>query len=138
MAVRIANLGQFLGGLDRQKRRTDELVGLATRRISLGVLSRLVLASPVDTGRFRGNWQVEIGHDPTAALDTVDKSGKGTVAKGSAVIAGAPPFRLVIIANNLSYGPKLNDGHSKQAPAGFVEAAIDADDADDAEMSPFL
>lgn len=128
----ISNLGEFLSGLDREKRDVAELVNLATRKISLGILSRLVLASPVDTGRFRGNWQVDIGRDPTAELPDEDKSGTVTLARGTATILGAAPFKEIILANNLPYGPKLNDGYSKQAPAGFVEAAIDA------EVSPFL
>lgn len=85
----------------------------------------MVDMSPVDTGRFRGNWQVEIGRDPTAELPDKDKSGNPTKEKGTATVKGCPPFQPVYIANNLPYGPTLNDGHSKQAPAGFVEIAVD-------------
>lgn len=130
-APQVANLGQFLSALEQEKRKAGDLVGLATRRIALGVLSRVVLASPVDTGRFRGNWQVDVGRDPIGAIDGTDVGGGGTIARGTATISGAPPFRPIIIANNLAYGPRLNDGWSKQAPAGFVQAAVDA------EVSPF-
>lgn len=125
MSVRVVNLGEFLKGLDQESREVEKLVSLTTQRISLGILSRLVLASPVDTGRFRGNWQVDIGRDPLAELEGADKSGAGTISRGAATIKGAAPFREVIIANNLPYGPRLNDGWSRQAPAGFVEAAVD-------------
>jgi hypothetical protein len=32
----------------------------------------------------------------------------------------------VYISNNLPYIDRLNKGHSKQAPAGFIESAINA------------
>lgn len=125
--ARIENLGEFLRGLEDDKEAVEKAVSMVTRRLSMGILSRIVLASPVDTGHFRGNWQVDIGRDPEDELPDLDKSGTATISRGTAVVAGAPPFETIYIVNNLPYGPKLNDGHSKQAPAGFVEAAVDAE-----------
>ena len=59
----------------------------------------VVLGSPVDTGRFRGAWTVET---PTK------------------------PFENGKIENSVEYGPALAKGHSKQAPDGWIDNAIEA------------
>lgn len=38
------------------------------RAIVLEILRRLILKSPVKTGRFRGNWQVGIGHPESGVI----------------------------------------------------------------------
>ncbi|WP_199556401.1 HK97 gp10 family phage protein [Sandaracinobacteroides hominis] len=125
MSTGISNLSEFRAGIAQDKRDLADLINRETRAIALGILARLVDMSPVDTGRFRGNWQVDIGRAPEDELDTTDKSGAATKAKGSATIAGAAPFEPIYLVNNLPYAGALNDGHSRQAPAGFVEAAVD-------------
>ena len=52
--------------------------------------------TPVDTGNARNAWDVDLN--------------------------GENP----IVENNVEYIGALNRGHSKQAPAGFVEAELDA------------
>lgn len=54
------------------------------------------LGTPVDTGQARNGWQ----------LDTSDKLNP-------------------VITNSVPYINRLNDGHSKQSPAGFIEAIVD-------------
>lgn len=95
------------------------------RRCALAIDAAVVLATPVDTGRARGNWQVEVGQAPSGELATTDKGGGSTIAAGKAAIesykgeAGG-----IYITNNLPYIERLNEGWSKQAPAGFVETAV--------------
>lgn len=106
----------------------EKLTSLISRKIALDVLSRVVLATPVDTGRARANWQAEVGSAPTTELQTTDKGGGSTISQGSANIATheQTPFSEINIVNNLPYIGRLNDGSSTQAPAGFVESAVDA------------
>lgn len=125
-------------GLDAFKRgiRSDiadiaAVTSKVERRIGLGILRRVVMATPVDTGRARGNWQVDLNNAPKGETGALDKRGGSTASKGSAIIQTAKPFGTIQIANNVPYIGRLNDGYSKQAPAGFIEAAIDA------ELSPF-
>lgn len=107
-------------------------VSKITRRIGLGILSRVVLATPVDTGRARGNWQVDLAAPPAAEIDRLDKGGGATIADGSAEIGRMKGYGRIYLVNNVSYIGELNEGTSSQAPAGFVDAAIDA------ELAPFL
>jgi hypothetical protein len=103
----------------------DRILDRVQKRIGLDVLRRVVLATPVDTGRARGNWQVSIDSFPDDEFDQMDKSGGGTITAGFAVMQNPKIYRQTVISNNVPYIGRLNDGYSKQAPAGFVEAAID-------------
>jgi len=93
------------------------------KMLALELLTRLVIATPVDTGRARGNWQLTIGKAATGESN----SGNPAMA-GSAVLAQLKPFVVVWLANNVPYIEKLNAGHSQQAPIGFFENAVDAVD----------
>jgi hypothetical protein len=101
-----------------------EQAGLATRKLALGALSGLVLRTPVDTGRARGAWAASIGGSSPQPTGSADKSGSGTITTGAAVIARQVGFQSVTIENNVPYIIPLNDGHSGQAPAGYVESTL--------------
>lgn len=100
------------------------------RRAGLEILSRVVLSTPVDTGRARGNWQTTLNAPATAEVERLDPSGASAISDGTGTINGAPQFPLICIANNLPYIGALNYGkppgkqHSKQAPLQFVELAV--------------
>lgn len=114
---------EFSIGLDRwadaQADRADQIV----RAVGLEALSGAVLASPVDTGRFRGNWQVnQDGSAPE--LDVEDKSGGATISRESGNVAQQDRKNVFYIANGLPYAKKLEDGHSQQAPAGVLGPVV--------------
>lgn len=94
------------------------------KSIGLQALSSIVLKTPVDTGRARGNWQVTIGEPASGVVGTEDISGQATIAAGSAVIANIPPFSVLHITNNLPYIGVLEGGRSGQAPMGMVGVTI--------------
>ena len=88
------------------------------------VQTALVKGSPVDTGRFRGNWQVTANKPPMHALNQYDKDGSKTIAEGKrairAIMRGGGAVRSIHFSNMLIYANALEYGHSKQAPAGVV------------------
>lgn len=88
------------------------------------VQTALVKGSPVDTGRFRGNWQVTANMPPLHALNQYDKDGSKTIAEGKraihAIMRGGGAVRSIHFSNMLIYANALEYGHSKQAPAGVV------------------
>lgn len=92
-------------------------------RLALDIDSRLVLATPVKDGRARSNWLASI---ESPRRDQVEiRSAEETIAEAVGVVDKAPQFPLIYITNNLPYIQRLNEGSSKQAPAAFVETAID-------------
>lgn len=104
----------------------EENAGKLLRKVALAVDSAVVLATPVDTGRARSNWQVEIGQPASGTIEPLAGAGSAGAAieAAKAVIETAVPGNTVHITNNLDYIGRLNDGWSAQAPAGFVEEAV--------------
>lgn len=105
---------------------------LVLRKVALDIGARVVLRSPVDTGRFRANWQYGVGQPNTATLETVDKTGQSSIARIAAGTASARLGDVLYLSNSLPYALRLETGWSKQAPAGMVgltvtefQAAID-------------
>jgi len=80
---------------------------------ALRTVARVKREMPIDTGRARASWgSPSEAFEPGDAVWQVEDNGQ-TVIQGS----------------NVEYVPGLNEGHSKQAPAGFIDAA--AADADE-------
>ena len=101
-------------------------------KITLDVVANLVEATPVDVGWARANWVPSIGTPFLQDLSGVEPTSSATSAAAASqqsaiggVVAG---YKLrsgsVFVSNNVPYITALNDGSSKQAPAGFVQAAI--------------
>lgn len=102
---------------------TFEVLQSATvlqRKIISEFLQGVVLASPVDTGAFRGNNLVSIGSvDVRYDLNKVDRVGGQTIAEGNMRILQAKIGDLVYVQNNLPYSVALENGYSQQAPTGI-------------------
>jgi hypothetical protein len=80
--------------------------------------SQLANRTPVDTGRARANWIPSLNSPSKAKVEPNQK------IDVSSVLATYKVKDTVFISNNLPYIRRLNEGHSKQAPAGFVDDAI--------------
>lgn len=114
----------FADDLRRFERKTEDKMSRAVRKITLDAFSGCIMMSPVDTGRFRGNWQTAIGSAPSGTVEMMDKGGTVVIAKVQGVTAGMKPGDVVYMANNLPYAQRLEDGYSSQAPAGMVRLTV--------------
>jgi hypothetical protein len=94
------------------------------RAVGLEALRGVVLMTPVDTGRARGNWQQTTDSPATETVETTDKSGGPTIAEGTQVIATIRPFSISWLTNNLDYISELEKGHSQQAPHGMLAVTV--------------
>lgn len=101
---------------------TEQMV----KKITLSATANLIEDTPRDTGWARANWVPTIGAPKGDVVGTSDKVSIGDQQSGIARIATGYklPLGRVFISNNVPYIGRLNDGSSKQAPAGFVQAAI--------------
>lgn len=97
---------------------------LVVRKVALDMGSRVVLRSPVATGRFRANWQYGVGQPNTALLETVDPTGQTSIGRISSGAVTAKLGDVIYISNSLPYALKLENGWSKQAPAGMVGLTV--------------
>lgn len=117
-------LGNFELDIQRFVDRAKGNIDLVIRKIALDLFKRVIMKSPVDTGRFKGNWQVAIGSIPAGVLAIDDKSGTATISKMTAAVLGLKAGQVIYLVNNLEYARPLEYGQSKQAPAGVVRITL--------------
>ena len=117
-------MSSFADQLRMFEAKTLEKMGRAARKVSLDAFSEVIRMSPVDSGRFRGNWQPAIGSVPSGTVELLDPSGNIVIANVRGVVAGMQPGDVVYMANNLPYAQRLEDGWSQQAPAGMVRLTV--------------
>lgn len=120
------NLGAFAFRMRTLARGVEVNSNNNTIRLAATIELLLVMATPVDTGHARANWQVGIEEPPTEELSEEDTSGQATIARAAAVLSTRRSGQAIYIANNVKYLQRLNEGWSAQAPAGFVEKSINA------------
>lgn len=102
------------------KRHMVDVLDRVKRALILDVDSRLVLATPVDTGRARAGWNVSKNTPDLSAPP--DRTSRDPID----LAPSSNPNTDYYDTNNVEYIQPLNDGHSAQAPAGFVEASVAA------------
>lgn len=119
-------MGEFSFAVSRFASQTKEKEKLVIRKIAIECFRRIILGTPVDTGRARGNWQASTGNPLGGIVESNDKGGSATIAAMvSEVSTWTPKDDLpAFITNNLPYIQRLNEGWSKQAPAHFIEQVL--------------
>lgn len=98
---------------------------LVARKITLELFSNVILKSPVDTGRFRANWNCSIGSSDKSTSAATDKEGSGAIGRMRAEVT---KFTLngqsIFLSNSLPYAERLENGWSDQAPHGMVRLSV--------------
>jgi len=117
----MASLGDQLKAF-AEKTKADMATVVRKTAFSLG--ESMVVMSPVDTGRFRGNWQYGADTINTSTGSADDKSGRTALNRIQAGIRGWKPGQTIWLTNSLPYGPRLEAGWSKQSPAGMVRVSV--------------
>lgn len=104
----------------------EEELNELQRNLTEKVLISLVLATPKKTGNATGNWHVTINQPSSDLLIRNDQQGRKVIAEEKKFIEQAKnyAFPILYINNNVDYITNLNDGSSAQAPAKFIERAI--------------
>lgn len=120
---------------------TEDKIEKTIRKAALAADQVAVNATPVDTGRARGGWIASVG---TPSQEGSAPAGPGKAEGGSpesnAAQAAAKALQQaeqvvseykldagsIFLANNVEYIVKLDNGSSKQAPAGMTAAALAA------------
>lgn len=124
----MSNLAQFNKALDEAKEKIHGDFKKFHKMVCLEVFKRIVYRTPVDTGRARGNWQVEIGRAASEELDVEGSESEMTdfaLQNGIAKLGDIPAFSIVHLTNNLEYIYYLEyDRRSPQHPEGMVEITL--------------
>ena len=115
----------FALDLSKAIEKAKDKAELVTRKIALELFSNVILKSPVDTGRFRANWNCSIGSVDKSISAATDKEGSGAIGRVRAeVMKYTLDGRSIFLANSLPYAERLENGWSDQAPQGMVRLSI--------------
>lgn len=109
--------------------------GAVVRKIVFDLGARVIMRTPVDTGRARANWMFSLGTPSKETSSDLDKetpansSGAGSSkAKDglNAALATYDPFKnpIIYFTNSVPYIGRLEYGSSKQAPQGMVRLTV--------------
>lgn len=119
--------------------KADDRVNQVIRKVIIDLGTSLVLKSPVGDptywkypappgyvgGRFRANWQYNVGVIDTRTTEKIDPSGQATIQAIVGKVAKGDPSGFVrYITNSLPYAMRLEEGWSRQAPVGMVALTI--------------
>lgn len=109
--------------LSKFAKKAEANAAAVVKKVATDMFSRVVIRTPVDTGRARGNWQITFNAPASGTLTQVDPTGRGTIAQ---IGAEASKWKQgdIWLTNNLPYANRLEYGWSKQAPAGFVRVTV--------------
>lgn len=97
---------------------------LVVRKAAADIAKRVIERTPVDTGRARGNWMAAVGKYSPDLTGSLDKDGAATVANVTATLDKITAGTVVYLTNTLPYILELENGSSKQAPSGMVQATL--------------
>lgn len=131
----MSGLDDFARRMSRLSVQVEDNVEQAVKDCAKAVTRTVVNATPVDTGRARSNWTAELDQAFSRLFPAHVPGEKGSTGEANAEVAISQANELIDryditanreihIANSLPYIGALNDGHSRQAPAGFVLEAV--------------
>lgn len=117
-------MSNFAAAIGQWAAEREEDLDEITVKSVLELRSRLIVNSPVDTGRFRGNWQYGVSTAPQGELAVEGTSESPAPPPPAPSITGRAFGFVHYLVNNLPYAARLEDGYSGQAPRGIVALRI--------------
>lgn len=131
--------------LDSAPQMIADLLGISLQqvmeKITVDLHGKIVLRTPVDTGRARASWNIHEGEPDTSVPPEMEgkanaggssasreKKAAAIRVTGSGAVSSAPPLisgtKPVYITSSLEYVQFLEEGSSQQAPAGMVQISL--------------
>lgn len=125
------SMAAFNASLDRYLASVNIGRSKVIKKLGGAMLTDMVKASPVDTGRFRAGWNAgfrALGQRPPRGVATANQSLKARMegdAAGKGRLTDDEAQTELWVRNGVRYGPYLEAGASAQARLGIVRLTID-------------
>ncbi|AXF52999.1 MAG: hypothetical protein [Caudoviricetes sp.] len=113
-------MADFLDTINEWIEEVEATVDDVIQTIAIKVGTQVITMSPVDTGLFKGNWQMTIDETSDMSLLRYDQTGDRTIAALAAKANSFTAGQIAYIQNHVLYGYDLEYGSSTQAPDGMV------------------
>lgn len=105
---------------EKAKRKKKKVTQEIVKEIFLNVVN----SSPVQTGRFKGNWFPSTHTSSLRTIEEFDLTGFGSISRIENFSKTISPGDKFFLTNNLPYGIFLERGSSKKAPYGMVALTV--------------
>lgn len=144
MSIGVVKFNADLAGIAAQ---IDVALATVVKKVTVEAFNSITELTPVDTGRARASWDVSLGapsdflppdvspetraerkknKKPKKIEPTMAAAASAQEGKAFDAIALIDAKQPVFIVSNLPYIEALEEGHSKQAPAGMVRLTVAA------------
>lgn len=121
--------------IENLSKRTMAKIQKIMKTAAMELFKSVIMMTPVDTGRAKGNWQCTMTRPANGIIDS-EQSEEVTIAKMVETTLKSSIKNGIFLTNNLPYiqkleyggygdGPKTQKGYSKQAPAGMVRVSLE-------------
>lgn len=119
--------------MERMPGELEDGLNRVAKEVAVSLIDDLIMMTPVDTSKALSNWRAGQAYPLTDEIDAHVPGNFGSTrglsaskASGDAKvnISKKEPGVTLYISNSAEYITELNNGSSKQAPAGFVEASV--------------
>lgn len=125
---RVNNINNITGVFKRISADISDFTERETIRYILTLRNQLIsdppIGTPIDTGWATNNWWYSESGPATGFASDVSAAKQRQDADTQSIANFKLNGQTVHITNNVPYIGRLNDGYSKQTPAGFVDRAI--------------
>lgn len=95
----------------------------AQQKMAADLWSKITYRTPVDTGRARASWNLAQGA-PDPSVPPEAKKGERIPTPPMPSVAAIDGTKTVYVTSNVHYITHLENGTSKQAPAGMVDISV--------------
>lgn len=122
----MARNDKFRAGMKNTIAKAQATPAIFMKELLVELSNRVIMKSPVDTGRFRANWNVGNGSIDYATSESTDKQGNTALKNSLEINSIKINGQTIYITNSLPYAYRLEyEGWSKvKAPAGMVRVTL--------------
>lgn len=104
-------------------KKAPESVDNIIKKVCFDLYQHFIDRTPYDTGRARGGWAIGVNERRVAPKGRCADVGS-MFGEAKSILAKVKGDCVVYMVNNVEYIILLEEGHSKQAPSGFVRITL--------------
>ena len=129
----MANLNDLNARVRQVQVDIDNLINNSVVNLVIAILRDLLNNTPVDTGKAISNWQVSLTGPIRNEIESYSVGTAGStknvvianaIGQAVGILAARRPHQPIYLGNAVPYIVRLNQGSSRQAPAGFIDSAF--------------
>lgn len=94
------------------------------RGIALDLFSKIILRTPVLSGRLVNNWFIGINYQSSETTEDTDKSRRAALKRSTDMTLKAKLGDSIYFVNNLEYADVIENGGVNRRPYGMVKRTV--------------